>query len=318
IIGTGSIILIPSASTSRATPRSTASSLKRPIPASILSARASGANESFKRAREMPPAIAVSDTPALLNVSIIFCSSPTLIHVTSAAIESSARSLSFTCATATTFIPRSRAARATSSGKTPLPAINPSLFTLAANDSALRVVYEIDQPPHLGEVAVFLQGLRDRVFAQQLREEQRAYRRPQGRNRFGLEATPLQADIVDARQPRALGSRHHRVRRHVLRDLGARRHDRVSTDAGELVHPDLALANRVLHDHAMARQPGGRRQDHVVADDAVVRDVRVRHHQRATADFCDHAAAFGAAVDGRELANHIVVADFDDRRFALE
>ena len=36
-----------------------------------------------------------------------------------------------------------------------------------------------------------------------------------------LEAAPLQADVVDAGQPRALGARHHRVRRHILRDLGA-------------------------------------------------------------------------------------------------
>src|ERR1019366_8225205 len=222
-----------------------------PIPASILSARASGAKESFSRAREMPPAIAASETPAFLKTSIIFCSSPTLIQGTSSAAESSARSLSLRCATAMTFIPRWRAARATSSGKTPLPAMSPSLFTLAADDSALRVVYEINRP-------------------------------------------------------------------HDLRHLRARRHDRVSADAAELMHPDLALANRVLLDNAVAGQPRARRQDHVVADDAVVRHVRVRHHQRVTADFGFHPAAFGAAVNGRELADHVVVADFDDRRFALE
>src|SRR5579862_6343285 len=84
------------------------------------------------------------------------------------------------------------------------------------------------------------------------------------------------------------------------------------------MHPDLALANRILLNHAVAREPGGRREDHMVADDAVVRDVRVRHHQRVTANLGDHPAAFGAAVDGGELANHIIVANFDDRRFALE
>jgi len=48
----------------------------------------------------------------------------------------------------------------------------------------------------------------------------------------------------------------------------------------------------------------------VVADDAVVRDVRVGHHKRVAAEFRDHPAAFGAAVNGRELANHVVVAEF--------
>src|ERR1700730_5095079 len=152
----------------------------------------------------MPPAIAASDTPAFLNASTIFCSSPTLIHVTSSTIESSARSLSSRCATAMIFIPRSRAERATSSGKTPLPAMSPSLFTLAANDSALRIVYEIDQPANLDEVAKFLESLCDRFVAQHLREEERANRRLQRRNSFGLEAAPLQADIVDAGQSRAL------------------------------------------------------------------------------------------------------------------
>src|ERR1700683_1043084 len=35
------------------------------------------------------------------------------------------------------------------------------------------------------------------------------------------------------------------------------------------------------------------------------------------ADTRDHATALGAAMDGAELANHIVVADFDDRGLAL-
>ena len=52
-IGTGSITGIPSDSISRAIARSTASSLKRPIYASIAIARASGANESGEaRARD--------------------------------------------------------------------------------------------------------------------------------------------------------------------------------------------------------------------------------------------------------------------------
>jgi len=44
--------------------------------------------------------------------------------------------------------------------------MSPSLFTLAANYSALRVVYEIDQPLNLGEFAVFFERLGDRFVAQ--------------------------------------------------------------------------------------------------------------------------------------------------------
>ena len=55
----------------------------------------------------------------------------------------------------------------------------------------------------------------------------------------------------------------------------------------------------------------------MVADDAVVRDVNVVHHQHAVADARDHPAAFGAAMDGSELADLVVVADFQARGLAV-
>src|SRR5208283_1914511 len=247
---------------------------------------------------------------ALLNTSIIFCSSPTLIQVTSPATESSARSLSFRCATATISVPRARAARATSSGKTPLPAMSPSLFTLAANDSALRVDDEIDQPAHLGMIAVILERLGDRIFAEQLREEQRAGGSLDGQDLFGAEAAALESDLVDSGQPRAI-ARNHRVRRHILRDLGAGRDERVCTDAAELMHAAHALEADEFFEHTMSTELGRVHQDAIVADDAIVRDVHVGHHQHVVADQRTHAADFGAAMNRSELANGVVVADLE-------
>jgi hypothetical protein len=55
----------------------------------------------------------------------------------------------------------------------------------------------------------------------------------------------------------------------------------------------------------------------MVADDAVVRDVHVVHHQHVVADARDHRAALGAAMDGGELADAVVVADFKARGLAV-
>src|SRR5208282_6288859 len=86
---------------------------------------------------------------------------------------SSARSVSPMWATANTSIPRSRAARATSRGKTPLPAISPSLATCPAYHPALGAGDEVDQAAHFRYRAVAREHLSDRVIAQQLGIEER-------------------------------------------------------------------------------------------------------------------------------------------------
>ena len=55
----------------------------------------------------------------------------------------------------------------------------------------------------------------------------------------------------------------------------------------------------------------------MVADDAVVSDVDVVHHQHVVADTGEHPAALGAAMDGGELADAVVVADFQARGLAV-
>ena len=54
----------------------------------------------------------------------------------------------------------------------------------------------------------------------------------------------------------------------------------------------------------------------VVADAAVVRDVRVGHEQVAIADDRGAAAARRAAVDGHELAEDVALADDEPRVLA--
>ena len=56
----------------------------------------------------------------------------------------------------------------------------------------------------------------------------------------------------------------------------------------------------------------------IVADDAIVRDVGVGHHQHVIADDRAHPANLGAAMNRRELADGVVVANFESRRLAVK
>ena len=54
----------------------------------------------------------------------------------------------------------------------------------------------------------------------------------------------------------------------------------------------------------------------LIAERAVVRDVRVGHEQIVIADARHALIADGAAVDGAELADHVAIADLQARRLA--
>ena len=59
----------------------------------------------------------------------------------------------------------------------------------------------------------------------------------------------------------------------------------------------------------MAGERGAVRHDHAVADDAIVRDVRLGHDQTIIARLRQHAAARRAAMNGNELADAVSFAD---------
>src|SRR5262245_9575638 len=234
--GTGSIIGIPSASTSPATPRRTASSLKRPMRDSIRSARASGANESPRRAREIPPAIAARSTPLRLNTSMMRSSSPTLIQVSSSTSAESAAAVSFKWATAITRMPRRRAAFATSRGKTPLPAIRPSLFTLAADHSAFGTRDEVNEATDLGEAAQLVEDFLERILARKPGVKNRTGRGLQRFYSLGRKAAPLKPDLVDPSQPSPFCACHHHIRRYILGRQRPGCEEGMSPDPRELGH----------------------------------------------------------------------------------
>ena len=69
-------------------------------------------------------------------------------------------------------------------------------------------------------------------------------------------------------------------------------------------------------DRNVAAEGCGIGQNHVVANHAIMRDVGVSHNQDVAAHAGQSAALNGAAVDGNELANLVVVANFQARGFA--
>src|ERR1043166_8112872 len=99
--------------------------------------------------------------------------------------------------------------------------------------------------------------------------------------------------------------------------------DRVTTDvslfanAAELMDTGVSTDVRAILDHDVARERRSISHDDAVADQAIVRDMRLGHDEAIVADACDHAAACGAAMNRNELTDLISCADARLRRFAF-
>src|SRR5579885_112533 len=149
-------------------------------------------------------------------------------------------------------MPRRRAPAATSIGKTPLPAISPSLLTLAADNSALGIRDEVDEAANLGKAALLVEDLFERILTQKLGIKDSAHRALEGVDRFGRKAAALKPDLVDADQAGTLGSGDHPVGRHVLPAFRTRADDRVGADPAELMYPGHPFYRREFFDDAMS------------------------------------------------------------------
>ena len=115
---------------------------------------------------------------------------------------------------------------------------------------------------------------------------------------------------------RRLADRHD-VGRHVARHGGIVGDERVRADLAELVHRGQPAHDHVIADLDVAAERRDVRHHAVITDHAVVRHVRVRHEQVVAADARHALVVRRAAVDGRELAEHVAVADLEPRRLAL-
>src|SRR6266481_4088871 len=93
-------------------------------------------------------------------------------------------------------------------------------------------------------------------------------------------------------------------------------YDRITADISlaahpaELVHARVGADVRPVSDSDMTGESRGVGHDYLVAEKAIVRDVRLRHDEAVVAGFCDPAAARRAAMNRHELANPISPANF--------
>ena len=92
----------------------------------------------------------------------------------------------------------------------------------------------------------------------------------------------------------------------------------MAAETAELVHAAEGPHGGVVLDDHVPGQRGGVAEDEVVAQDTVVGDVHVGHQQVVVPDLSERPAARGAAVDGDELADAVVVADDDLAVLATE
>src|SRR5438876_1635426 len=90
--------------------------------------------------------------------------------------------------------------------------------------------------------------------------------------------------------------------KHVAGDGGAASDKGVGTNANKMVHRTKRAYRGPLFDDYMASQGCGVGQDDVVADHAVVGNVRVGHDERVIVDAGQASAFCGAAIDGDKFS----------------
>ena len=89
-----------------------------------------------------------------------------------------------------------------------------------------------------------------------------------------------------------------------------------ATDAAELVNAGISAYVRAVFDKDVACERRSVRHDDLVAYDAIVRDVRLCHHEAIIAYLREHPSAFCASMNGDEFAYAIAPPDSGFRRLA--
>ena len=136
-------------------------------------------------------------------------------------------------------------------------------------------------------------------------------------NAVFAEATAFEADGIQSVGTGATFGGGFREGKDVARDRRPAADESVRADAHEVVHRAQRADRGPILDDDMAAQGGGVGHDYMIADGAIVSDVGVGHEEIVTADAGEASAFDGAAIDGDELANEVVVADFEARGFAV-
>ena len=131
------------------------------------------------------------------------------------------------------------------------------------------------------------------------------------------EAAAFEADGVQPISAGAALSGGFREGKNVASDRRAATDECVRADAHIVVHRAQCSDGGPILDNDMATQGRSVGHDYVIADGAVVRDVGVGHNEVVAAEASQASAFDGAAIDGDEFADDVVVADFEARGLAV-
>ena len=122
-----------------------------------------------------------------------------------------------------------------------------------------------------------------------------------------------------AAQSHKIGAMHKRTaarcqhpRGKILRNARHAAHESVGTDMAELVHCGKAADDRKVVHAYMPAESGSVGHDDVIAELAVMGDVRVGHAQVAAADTGNAASAFRAPVERGEFTDTVIVAELQE------
>src|ERR1700674_151106 len=135
-------------------------------------------------------------------------------------------------------------------------------------------------------------------------------------NPFLAETAALEPDRIQAVGVSIAGSRSLGKGKNIAGDGRPAADKGVRANANEVVHGTDGPYLRPFLDRDVATESRRIRKDDVVADRAIMGDVGVSHNQDVTSHAGQPAAFYGAAIDGNELANLVMVANFKAGRFA--
>ena len=108
-----------------------------------------------------------------------------------------------------------------------------------------------------------------------------------------------------------------RIRQHILFDNAAAADDGMLSDPCELMNGREPADVGIVLDDDVSCEGDAIRQDRVVVNDDIVRDVNIRHQQVVIADPGHHAATLRASMDGDKLSNIIAISDLGFRGFTF-
>src|SRR5262249_46694976 len=146
------------------------------------------------------------------------------------------------------------------------------------------------------------------MFQAYLRAEQQPMRFGQAVDRFGREIFTLERDDVNAPRPRGMTIDQH-VWWHVVQHAAHAGHEAVRTDRRVMVYAHAARDRGVIMNVNVASQQRAVGHDDVIANTAVVGDVRTGHEEVVVTDRGDAVFLLGGAVDRDAFADNVRIAD---------